>query len=50
MIAWGGTPIGAALGGLVSDAHGVTAAYTMLAVPTGLALVALLLSPVRWLR
>lgn len=50
MIAWGGTPVGAALGGLVAETHGVSTAYALLAVPVGLALVALLLSPVRRLR
>lgn len=50
MIAWGGTPLGAVLGGIIADAHGITAAYTLLGIPVALGLVALVLSPVRRLR
>ena len=47
MIAWGGTPVGAAVGGLVADAHGVATAYLLLGMPVALALIALVMSPVR---
>ncbi|WP_436535820.1 MFS transporter [Actinoplanes sp. HUAS TT8] len=47
MIAWGGTPVGAALGGVVADAYGVGVAYAVLALPVGLGLVVLLFSRVR---
>ncbi|MCO8277796.1 MFS transporter [Actinoplanes sp. TRM 88003] len=47
MIAWGGTPVGAALGGLIADTHGVATAYALLAAPVALGLGILLFSPVR---
>jgi len=50
MIAWGGTPFGALLGGLVADTAGVRVAYLVLAVPAAISLIALLASPVRTLR
>lgn len=50
MMAWGGTPFGALVGGLTADAYGVRAAYLVLAVPAVLSLVLLLASPVRGLR
>jgi MFS family permease len=50
MIAWGGTPFGALLGGLVADSFGVRAAYLVLALPAAIGLCALLASPVRGLR
>jgi len=50
MVAWGGTPFGALLGGTAADAYGVRIAYLLLAVPAAIGLVALLASPVRGLR
>jgi MFS family permease len=50
MIAWGGTPFGALIGGLTADAYGVRVAYLVLAVPAAISLVAVLASPVRSLR
>jgi MFS family permease len=50
MVAWGGTPFGALLGGIAADAYGVRAAYLLLAVPAAIGLVTLLASPVRGLR
>jgi MFS family permease len=50
MIAWGGTPFGALLGGLVAQAGGVTAAYLVLAIPAAAGCLVLLASPVRRLR
>jgi hypothetical protein len=50
MIAWGGTPFGALLGGLAAQAGGVTVAYLVLAVPAAAGCLVLLASPVRRLR
>jgi predicted MFS family arabinose efflux permease len=50
MVAWGGTPFGALLGGMAADAYGVRAAYLLLTVPAAIGLVILLASPVRGLR
>jgi MFS family permease len=50
MIAWGGTPFGALIGGVVAQQAGVPAAYLVLAVPAAAGLVVLLTSPVRRLR
>ncbi len=50
MIAWGGTPFGAALGGVTADAFGITAAYLALAAPVLAGVVILLRSPVRSLH
>jgi len=50
MVAWGGTPFGALLGGMAADAYGIRAAYLLLAVPAAIGLVTLLASPVRGLR
>ena len=50
MVAWGGTPFGALLGGIAADAYGIRAAYLLLAVPAAIGLVTLLASPVRGLR
>jgi predicted MFS family arabinose efflux permease len=50
MIAWGGTPFGALLGGWVAQAYGVRAAYLLLAIPVVVGAAALLASPVRGLR
>jgi MFS family permease len=50
MIAWGGTPFGALLGGACAEAFGVQVAYLVLAVPALAGLVVLLNSPVRQLR
>lgn len=50
MVAWGGTPFGALLGGIAADAYGVRIAYLLLAVPALIGLAALLASPVRGLR
>jgi MFS family permease len=50
MMAWGGTPFGALVGGLTADAYGVRAAYLVLAIPAALSLALLLASPVRGLR
>ena len=50
MIAWGGTPFGALLGGMIAEAAGVRLAYLALAVPGLVGLVVLLVTPVRNLR
>jgi MFS family permease len=50
MVAWGGMPFGALLGGMAADAYGVRAAYLLLTVPAAIGLVTLLASPVRGLR
>jgi len=50
MIAWGGTPFGALLGGTVAEFAGVWVAYLALAVPVTIGLAVLYLSPVRRLR
>jgi predicted MFS family arabinose efflux permease len=50
MLAWGGTPFGALLGGLSADAYGVRVAYLLLAVPATLSVVLVYASPVRGLR
>ena len=50
MLAWGGTPFGALIGGLTADAYGVRVAYVVLAVPPALSLALVLASPVRGLR
>jgi len=50
MIAWGGTPFGALVGGLVADGHGVRIAYLVLTVPVAISLAVVLASPVRGLR
>lgn len=50
MIAWGGTPFGALLGGIIADTYGVATAYLCLTVPLGLALLMLLTSPVPRLK
>lgn len=50
MIAWGGTPFGALVGGLVADGYGVRIAYLVLIVPVALSLALILASPVRGLR
>jgi MFS family permease len=50
MIAWGGTPFGAFLGGVIADHFGVKVAYLALGVPIAVALVVLLLSPLPRLR
>jgi MFS family permease len=50
MLAWGGTPFGALVGGLTADAYGVRVAYLVLAVPVVLSLALVLASPVRGLR
>ena len=50
MIAWGGTPFGALLGGITADLYNVRVAYVMLAVPAAISLSAVLASPVRNLR
>ncbi|GIF46340.1 putative MFS family arabinose efflux permease [Asanoa ferruginea] len=50
MLAWGGTPFGALLGGLSADAYGVRTAYLLLAVPAALSIVLVYASPVRGLR
>ncbi|MEV4480278.1 MFS transporter [Micromonospora coxensis] len=50
MLAWGGTPFGALVGGLAADTYGVRAAYLMLAVPVVLSLALVIASPVRGLR
>ena len=50
MIAWGGMPFGALLGGIVAETAGVPAAYLVLALPVAVALAVLLTSPVRRLR
>ncbi|MEU1759733.1 MFS transporter [Micromonospora sp. NPDC005223] len=50
MLAWGGTPFGALIGGLAADTFGVRVAYLMLAVPVVLSLALVVTSPVRGLR
>ncbi|GIH15674.1 hypothetical protein Raf01_38460 [Rugosimonospora africana] len=50
MLAWGGTPFGALLGGVLAGAAGTRVAYLALVVPVAVGLAALLLSPVRRLR
>jgi MFS family permease len=50
MIAWGGTPFGAVIGGLLAEAYGTRTAYLALLVPVAAGLTVLLLSPVRRLR
>lgn len=50
MIAWGGTPFGALLGGLLAQTAGIQVAYLALAIPAATGLTALLASPVRQLR
>jgi len=50
MIAWGGTPFGALLGGWLAQAAGVRIAYLTLAVPAAIGLAILLATPVRGLR
>jgi MFS family permease len=50
MVAWGGTPFGALLGGIAADAYGVRVAYLLLAAPALLGLALVLASPVRGLR
>jgi len=50
MLAWGGTPFGALLGGLSADAYGVRVAYLLLAVPAVLSVALVYASPVRRLR
>ncbi|BCJ74911.1 MFS transporter [Catellatospora sp. IY07-71] len=50
MLAWGGTPFGAVIGGLAADAYGVRVTYLMLAVPVVLSLALVIASPVRGLR
>ncbi|HLL66454.1 MAG TPA: hypothetical protein VK453_12000 [Micromonosporaceae bacterium] len=46
MIAWGGTPFGALLGGIIAGTHGVATAYLCLTIPTGLAVLLLFASSV----
>jgi MFS family permease len=50
MIAWGGTPFGALVGGLVAQASSARIAYAVLTVPVAVGLGLLLASPVRTLR
>jgi predicted MFS family arabinose efflux permease len=50
MLAWGGTPFGALIGGLTADAYGVRFAFLVLAVPATLSLALVWVSPVRGLR
>ncbi|TWJ21258.1 MFS transporter [Micromonospora endolithica] len=50
MVAWGGTPFGALIGGLAADTYGVRVAYLVLAVPVVLSLALVTASPVRGLR
>lgn len=50
MIAWGGTPFGALIGGVVAETAGVRAAYLTLAVPVVIGLAVLLASPLPRLR
>jgi len=50
MMAWGGTPFGALIGGLAAEAYGVRIAYLALAVPAVISLAVVLASPVRGLR
>lgn len=50
MIAWGGTPFGALLGGWLAEAAGARIAYLTLAAPAAVGLAVLLATPVRGLR
>ncbi|QLQ35341.1 MFS transporter [Micromonospora robiginosa] len=50
MLAWGGTPFGALIGGLAADAYGARVAYLLLAVPVVLSLALVIASPVPGLR
>jgi MFS family permease len=50
MIAWGGTPFGALLGGILADTAGARTAYLTLAMPSALAALILVLSPIRGLH
>jgi MFS family permease len=50
MMAWGGTPFGALVGGLMAEGYGVRVAYLALAVPAAISLAIVLASPVRGLR
>jgi hypothetical protein len=50
MIAWGGTPFGALLGGWLAQTAGIRIAYLALAVPAAIGLAVLLATPVRSLR
>jgi hypothetical protein len=50
MIAWGGTPFGALIGGLVAQGYGVRVAFLVLAVPVLAGLTGLVASPVPSLR
>jgi len=50
MIAWGGTPFGALIGGLVAQATSARIAYAVLTVPVVVGLALLIASPVRTLR
>jgi hypothetical protein len=50
MVAWGGTPFGALLGGLAAEAYGVRTAYLLLAAPAAIGLALAVASPVRGLR
>jgi hypothetical protein len=50
MLAWGGTPFGALIGGLAADTYGVRVAYLILAVPIVISLALVIASPVRGLR
>lgn len=47
MIAWGGAPFGALLGGISAEVLGVQTTYVLLSVPVLVAAIALWLSPVR---
>ncbi|MEW2377377.1 hypothetical protein AB0883_14925 [Micromonospora sp. NPDC047812] len=47
MLAWGGTPFGALIGGPAADTYRVRVAYLMLAVPVVISLVLVVASPVR---
>jgi MFS family permease len=50
MIAWGGTPFGALIGGLVAQEYGIRVAYLALALPVLVGVAGLVASPVRRLR
>jgi MFS family permease len=50
MIAWGGTPFGALVGGVVAETAGIPAAYLTLAAPAAVGFVVLNASPIRRLR
>jgi MFS family permease len=50
MIAWGGTPFGALLGGLLAETAGAQLAYLVLTAPAAIGLAVLLASPIRHLR